>query len=806
MFRSLTLTTKIILGGIVLALASTAIMGGINQLRVIPALTEMGETFLGTVSADVLSAVKMQNAITQEKVNSDLELLFIELARHGEVEEDQTRPVPMEIVNQATGAREKVNLPKLTAGYQDLTGNFEIVDQMQKMVGGTATIFQVLPGKMVRVSTNVRRPDGERAVGTYIDDQSPVYQACLRGETYRGRALVVGDWYVTAYKPIKDASGKVMAVVYVGRPILSMQLRTALEATRVAGKGFAFVYTSAGDILQSNDSDLRGKNLKDYPFGQALLEQKNGVVDYVAGQTPKKTLVRYFEPWDWYVAVGIDAADLDHGMGARLTQAAFLGAGAAVAAGIVLALLASGYVTRPLRRAEEAARRIASGDHSLRLAEGRDEVGRLSRAFNAILDANDEAARVNANYVNMLNAVDDPIFAVDGDMRIIAANARAALLAGKPQAELAGLACRDAFPAALCDAARCASGDDSACAGDDGRGSESGVVEIGLSGAARFVKPVSGLMRDASGQTLGYVEVARDVTDMVRAERAMAENLERTRQVGEEINTVGLSIAKALEGISGQVDEVRQGSERQSRRVGETATAMSQMNAAVLEVAKNASEAAHNATSARAKAEEGAQAVQRAVASIAAVEKRILSLEGKMATLGEKAQGIGRIIGVISDIADQTNLLALNAAIEAARAGDAGRGFAVVADEVRKLAEKTMTATQEVETAVADIQRGATENMEATRDAAREITESTRMAERSGRFLTDIVDLVTATADQVRSIAASAEEQSAASEHVSAAMEEVSRISAETAEGMAESADAVGDLTELAGRLRALAE
>jgi methyl-accepting chemotaxis protein len=805
MVRSLSLTTKIILGGIVLALLSAAIMGGVNQLRVMPALTEMGETFLSTVSADVMSAIKMQNAITQEKVNSDLELLFMELGRHGEVEEDQTRPVPMEIVNQTTGAKEKVNLPKLTAGYQDITGNFEIVDQMQKMVGGTATIFQAAPGKMVRVSTNVRRADGERAVGTYIDDTSPVYQACMRGETYRGRAFVVNDWYLTAYKPIKDPAGKVVAVVYVGRPILSLQLRTALEATRVAGKGFAFVYTSAGDILQSNDADMRGKSLKDYPFGQTLLGLKNGVADYVVGQTPKKALVRYFEPWDWYVAVGVDVADLDQGMGARLREAAGISAGAAVAVGVLLALFASRYVTRPLRRAEEAARRIAAGDHSLRLAEGRDEVGRLARAMNAILDANEQASRKNADYANMLNAVDDPIFAVDEQMRIIAANARAAALAGRPQDGMAGVACRDAFPAALCAAARCASGDDSACAGED-RGAESGVVEISLDGAARFVKPVSGVMRDASGRTVGYVEVARDVTDMVLTERAMAENLERTRQVNEEINAAGLRIAQALEGVAGQADEVRQGSEQQSRRVDETATAMSQMNAAVLEVAKNASEAAENAASARAKAEEGAQAVQKAVASIAAVEKQILSLDGKMAALGEKAQGIGRIIGVISDIADQTNLLALNAAIEAARAGEAGRGFAVVADEVRKLAEKTMTATREVETSVADIQRGAAENMEATRGAAREITESTRMAEQSGRHLTDIVALIAATADQVRSIAASAEEQSAASEHVGAAMEEVSRISAETARGMAQSSDAVGELAELAGRLRALAE
>jgi methyl-accepting chemotaxis protein len=311
-------------------------------------------------------------------------------------------------------------------------------------------------------------------------------------------------------------------------------------------------------------------------------------------------------------------------------------------------------------------------------------------------------------------------------------------------------------------------------------------------------------LTDVEGRVIGGCCLYLDTTELKRHEAEIIGQNERIGKAASEATSVSEELAEASEQLRGLVAQARDGAGTQSERTHETATAMDQMNTAVLEVARLAQEAATDADEARGRAGEGAELVTRVVESIVDVAKRAESLRASMEELDERAEGIGKVLSVIEDIADQTNLLALNAAIEAARAGEAGRGFAVVADEVRKLAEKTMQATNEVHGVVTGIQEGARSNVEAMEEAVRSVRRSTELAGKSGQALESIVAMAADSADRVRSIATAAEEQSSASEEINRSTTEVTRICGLTDGLMHDASSAIDRLSNLSRQLRAV--
>lgn len=97
-----------------------------------------------------------------------------------------------------------------------LNNDFHQVDEFQQMTAGVATLFVRSGDDFVRISTSLTKQDGSRAIGTQLDRQHPAYPKLMAGQTYVGRAVLFDRNYMTRYVPVRDDSGRVIAVLFVG--------------------------------------------------------------------------------------------------------------------------------------------------------------------------------------------------------------------------------------------------------------------------------------------------------------------------------------------------------------------------------------------------------------------------------------------------------------------------------------------------------------------------------------------------------------------------------------------------------------
>ncbi|THB62969.1 MAG: PAS domain-containing protein [Desulfovibrio sp.] len=308
-------------------------------------------------------------------------------------------------------------------------------------------------------------------------------------------------------------------------------------------------------------------------------------------------------------------------------------------------------------------------------------------------------------------------------------------------------------------------------------------------------------VHNSQGEILGVSCALMDLSGVDQEREALAEQQAQMKSSGNAISLLAGQVASATEELSAAADEQARSSQEQKGQSQAVATAMEQMAATVVEVAGQASATSDEAGSVQTAAGEGVALVDKVVSGIHSVAESAQGLAVNLTQLDAQADEIGRIISVINEIADQTNLLALNAAIEAARAGDAGRGFAVVADEVRKLAEKTMTATQEVESAVEKIQQGARVAVDSMEETKERVEQGTALANQTGEALQGIMDSIKDMVQRITQIATAAEEQSAATDEVKRNMETIAQIATETDEGLQQSAHATRDLARLSQEL-----
>ncbi|MEN8290941.1 methyl-accepting chemotaxis protein [Acinetobacter radioresistens] len=304
----------------------------------------------------------------------------------------------------------------------------------------------------------------------------------------------------------------------------------------------------------------------------------------------------------------------------------------------------------------------------------------------------------------------------------------------------------------------------------------------------------------ADGDLRSYATVSEDFTGAIADSINFA--IDQLRDLVSRINETSQEVSRYTQNTQNITNQLAEASEHQAQEIAGASSAISEMATSIDQVSANASESAEVAQRSVQIASNGADVVNRSIEGMDTIREQIQETSKRIKRLGESSQEIGNIVSLINDIADQTNILALNAAIQASMAGEAGRGFAVVADEVQRLAERSTSATKQIETLVKTIQADTNEAVISMEQTTAEVVRGANLAKDAGIALDEIQKVSGDLAKLIASISDAAKLQAASAGHISSTMSIVQEITSQTTSATFDTARSVSELASMAESLR----
>ncbi len=333
-------------------------------------LYQLGEEALTTVHTSMMNSLAALNDELIKKLKSDLKILEMNMMEGDRLWIDEYN----------TTSIGGVTVPVMMKGDKAVYSNTELVDSITTGTGAKATIFQLVDNTLLRISTSVVKQDGNRATGTSIASDSPVYKAILNGQTFLGKAYVVDNWYVTAYSPLYDSDKKLIGAVFVGSVMLNDSVRELISSTKM-GPGYFFAYSKTGEYLIH---PKYGPDKNIFDGVPAFKNHTSGIIQYTSSSGESKiAALEYFEPWEIWLGIGMSKEEILSGVDKKMrTQSIIVGC-VALLIGALLNFVLVNIINGRVKEISAIAGKVGQGDYRVKFdVTSKDALGSLSQSLN----------------------------------------------------------------------------------------------------------------------------------------------------------------------------------------------------------------------------------------------------------------------------------------------------------------------------------------------------------------------------------------------------------------------------------------
>ncbi|MEA3445486.1 MAG: response regulator [Bacteroidota bacterium] len=363
--------------------------------------------------SDFVDMFDIQNTLKTNKVKEDLLIahhVFHETYK-GEIKESTNEKIAIRAVNQISLDSFDIEVPRWEKNGIQIQFDKIIVDRIKLLGPKTATIFQKTEYGYLRISTNIKNPDGSRATGSFIPNGTPMINAIEKGESHEGRESLANDWYIANYEPIY-INGKVAGMLSVAEKEKDLTLiKEKFDKKRMLKTGHPFIISNnkeykgllVVDAYSLGDNWYETKDLKKRAYFDNMIKaynSKSTLLDVDMGTDNKvysfetssptsdrrlMVFIQYYELYEYFIGIVIPKTDF---ITNQLIRLFFV-----IISVLILFMLISIFVinrfikskTRPLSQSVDSIKQMTKGELPEALqVSGRDEISEIGNSLNKL--------------------------------------------------------------------------------------------------------------------------------------------------------------------------------------------------------------------------------------------------------------------------------------------------------------------------------------------------------------------------------------------------------------------------------------